>query len=255
MHTMPCVNVRIIRAAPRAAVALMLLAAACSDPAAAPDHTLRLLLTPDTAILAAGDIVHIRVDAVDEDGRPVSIGPVTLTTDHAAVAVIDGSARLRAVSTGRTILRGDAGGVIGSTEIEVLPAPALFELELYQRTALPVLVAADSVEWDGEKEFHEVFAVSGALALTGGARPRYEILLRHEEYDVRFVDGQRTATLRLAWNEYDRGTVEYDAAGDLAMTSELIAPLHHQSFPVAGGFMVDFRIPGSDDRLELFYRR
>lgn len=252
---MPYVNVRITRVAPREAVALLLLAAACSDPAAAPDRKIRLVLTPDTAILAAGDIVGVQIHAVDEDGKPVSVGPVTLTTDHAALAAIDGSARLRAVSPGRTILRGDAGGVIGSREIEVLAAPALFELELYQRAALPVLVAADSVEWDGEKEFHEVFAVSGALALTGGARPRYEILLRHEEYDVRFVDGQRTATLRLAWNEYDRGTVDYDAAGDLAMTSELIAPLHHRSVPVAGGFIVDFRIPGSDDRLELFYRR
>lgn len=254
-NTMPFVTLWITRAASRAAVAFLLLAVACSDPAAAPDNNVRLVLTPDTAVVAAGDIVHVQVAAFDEDGRPVLIGPVTLTTDHPAVAAIDGSARLRAVSAGRTILRGNAGGVIGSTEIEVLAAPALFELELYQRAALPVLVAADSVEWDGKKEFHEVFVVSGALALTGGVRPRYEILVRHQEYDVRVVDGQRTATLRLAWNEYDRGTVDYDAAGDLAMTSDLIAPLHHQSFPVAGGFKVDFRIPGSDDRLELFYRR
>lgn len=239
----------------RVAVALLLLAAACSDQPMAPEPQLRLELIVEADVLAAGDIVRVNVVAVNEDGTPVSVGPVTLTTDHPDVAVIDASSRLRAVSVGRTTLRGDAGGVVGSAEIEVLSAPALFELERFEGAGLPVLVAADSVDWNGEREFHEVFVASGALALIGGVQPRYELLIRYEEYDVRFVGGERTASLRLGWNDYDRGTIAYDAAGDLAMTSEIFAPLHHRSMPVAGGFVVDFRIPGTDDRLDLFYRR
>lgn len=239
----------------RATVALLLLVTGCSDQPAAPDAYVRLVLTVEADVLAAGDIMQIEVVVEDEDGTPVSVGPVTLTTDHPAVAVVDASKRLRAVSAGRTTLRGAAGGVVGSMEVEVLSAPARFELELLDGAPPPVLVAADTVEWNGEKEFHEVFAASGSLSLTGGAQPRYELLVRYEEYDVRFVEGERTATLRLGWNEYDRGTVDYDASGDLGMTSELVAPLYHRSIPLAGGFLVDFRIPGSDERLELFYRR
>lgn len=236
-------------------LALLLLEVGCSDHSVAPGPSARLVLRAEVNALSAGDIVLVDVVAVDERGNPVSVGPVTLTTDDPAVAVVDGSARLRAVSVGKTTLRGDADGVVGHAEVDVLAASALLELGLLGGEPLPVLIAADTVEWNGESEYHEVFAASGALSLTGGAQPRYELTVRYEEYDVRLVEGRRSATLRLEWSEYDRGLVAYDASGDLGMTSELIAPLHHRSEPVGGGFIVDFRIPGSDERLELFYRR
>lgn len=233
----------------------LLFASACSELPTAPPASFRLVVTPESSVLAPGDIVGVGVVAVDGAGRPVLVGPVTLTTDDPTVAVIDGTGRLRAVAAGGTTLRGAAGGVAGRTEVTVHGTRALFDLELLDRAPLPVQVAADTVEWNGEKEYHEVFAASGMLALTGGTRPRYEVFIRYEEYDIRLVGGERVATPRLTWNEYDRGTVDYDTAGDLSLTSELVAPLHHRSVPVAGGFRVDFRIPGSDTQLELFYRR
>lgn len=243
------------RGAPTAVWFALLLAPACTDLPTTPPASFRLVVTPETAVLAPGDIVGVDVVAVDGTGRPVPVGPVSLTTDDPTVAVIDGTGRLRAVAAGATTLRGAAGGVAGRTEVTVRDALALFDLELRDRAPLPILVAADTVEWNGEKEYHEVFAASGMLALTGGTRPRYEVFIRFEEYDIRLVGGERLATSRLTWNEYDRGTVDYDAAGDLSLTSELVAPLHHRAVPVAGGFRVDFRIPGSDTQLELFYRR
>lgn len=239
----------------RLTLGLLLLGGGCSDHPVAPRPSLRLVLTAEVDVLSAGDVGHVDVVAVDERGHPVSVGPVTLATNDPAVAVVDGSARLRAVSVGKTTLRGDADGVVGHAEVEVLAASAHLELALLGDERLPVLIAADTVEWNGESEYHEVFAASGALSLTGGPQPRYELAVRYEEYDVRLVDGRRSAALRLAWSEYDRGLVTYYPSGDLDMTSELIAPLHHRSVPVGGGFIVDFRIPGSDERLELLYRR
>lgn len=241
----------------RLAVALLVATAtgACAGDPASPEPRLRLELTPETAVLAAGDIVRVTAVVVDADGTPVPVEPVALSTDDPSVAAIDAASRLRAVSPGRTLLRGAAGGLAGSVEIEVLAAPALFELERFEGGELPVVVAADSVDWNGEREYHEVIVASGAYALAGGSQPRYELLIRYEEYDVRDVGGKRSASLRLRWNEYDRGTIAYDARGDLEMTSEIFAPLHHRSASVSGGFVVDFRIPGTDERLDLFYRR
>lgn len=69
------------------------------------------------------------------------------------------------------------------------------------------------------------------------------------------VDGERVATPRLAWADIDRGIVSYDLLGDLELTSELIAPLHHRAVPGTERVVVDFRIPGTDDRRPLGYRR
>jgi len=49
--------------------------------------------------------------------------------------------------------------------------------------------------------------------------------------------------------------VQYDARGDLLMTSEFISPLHHTAEAVSGGVRVRFRIPGEDSYLNLLYRR
>lgn len=239
----------------RFVLALLLSSGACAREPVAPGPLWRLELTPETTVIAAGDIVAVTAVAVDGDGTTVPVGPVAFTTDDAFVATIDAASRLRAVSPGRTRLRGVANGVVGDIEIEVVATPARFVLERFEGGALPVLVDADSVDWGEEREYHEVFVVSGAFALVGGSRPRYELLIRYEEYDVRFVGNERRTSLRFRWNEYDRGTIAYSASGDLEMTSEIFAPLHHRSSSVSGGFAVDYRVPGTDAFLNLFYRR
>ncbi len=93
------------------------------------------------------------------------------------------------------------------------------------------------------------------LRLSGGTRPRYEIDIRYAEYNVRTVNGNRTLELRYLNREYDRGIVDYDARGDFAMTSEYTYPLSHTASPLSGGVQVRFRIPGTDEKLDLFYRR
>ena len=236
-------------------VALLGTTVACADQPTAPRSQLRLEITPETASHAAGDIVHVTAVLVDEDGSAVPVGAVDLTTDQPSVATVHAASRLRAVSPGRTILRGAASGAVDSVEIEVLATPAEFALERFEGDELPVTVAADSVDWNGEPEYHEVIVASGAFRLVGGSQPRYELIIHYQEYDVRYFGGERVASLRLQWNEYDRGTVAYDGGGGLDMTSEIFAPLHHRSASVSGGFVVDFRIPGTDERLDMFYRR
>lgn len=236
-------------------LAVLLSSGACAGEPVAPGPLWRLELTPETTVIAAGDIVSVSAIAVDGDGTAVPVGPVALTTDDAFVATVDASSRLRAVSPGRTRLRGRADGAVGSVEIEVVAPPARFVLERFEGGALPVLVDADSVDWGEEREYHEVFVVSGAFALVGGSQPRYELLIRYEEYDVRYVGNERRTSVRFRWSEYDRGTIAYDAKGDLAMTSEIFAPVHHRSASVSGGFAVSYRIPGTDEVLQLFYRR
>lgn len=102
---------------------------------------------------------------------------------------------------------------------------------------------------------HQVFIEGGTLRLTGAPQPRYVLHVAYTEYNVRTVDGRQVYEPRLQWRENDRGVVSYDARGDLAMTSELISPLAHTASAVSGGVQLDFRVPGTNEILPLFYRR
>ena len=79
--------------------------------------------------------------------------------------------------------------------------------------------------------------------------------IRYAEYRVITMNGQRSLQLLRTFREYDRGLVAYDSRGDLQMTSEFISPLSHTASAISGGFDVRFRIPGTDEMLDLFYRR
>ncbi|HYW31136.1 MAG TPA: Ig-like domain-containing protein, partial [Gemmatimonas sp.] len=181
--------------------------------------------------------------------------PVTITSDNPGVATIDASGRVRAVSIGEARIRAVAEGVVGTKVFRVVGEPAIFELRRSSGAVLPLLVASDTVEWNGVKEYHEVYMESGRLRLTGGAQPRYEVDIRYAEYKVTNVNGVRGLVLRRTDRTFDRGIVAYDSRGDLQMTSEYISPLSHTATAVAGGMQVQFRIPGDDQVLDLFYRR
>jgi hypothetical protein len=51
------------------------------------------------------------------------------------------------------------------------------------------------------------------------------------------------------------GGVEQDARGDLRLTSTYIWPLVHTAIPVSGGMDVRYRIPGTNEYLDLRYLR
>lgn len=248
----------LLNAAPWRTLALVLFAAAgCADGGGTAPGPMpyTLTVTPETSALAPGDVVLVDVTVRDDRGDPVT-GPVfALSTDDPSVAVVDASGRLRALAPGATRLRASVSGLEGWARVEVAAAPRVLQLERYEGAALPLLVHAETVEWNGVPEYHEVYVAGGSMMLTGAPEPRYEMVVRYEEYAVHWEGGQRVAVPRTAWNEYDRGVVGYDARGDLALTSEYISPLHHRAAPSPGGLTVDFRLPGTDLRLDLFYRR
>lgn len=206
-------------------------------------------------LLARGDITPIGVRVRGEGGRDVRGRLVTLASDDPAIATIDASGRVRAVSAGVTTIRATADGVTGTGRVEVQAHDATFNLARLGGERVPVLVASDSVTWDGVRELHQVFIEGGTLRLTGSSQPRYVLHVAYSEYNVRTVDGRQVYEPRLRWREDDRGIVAFDARGDLAMTSELISPLAHTASAVSGGVQLNFRVPGSDDVLPLFYRR
>lgn len=214
-------------------------------------------INPGTAMLRVdrGDIVPLGVHVQGQGGRTVLGRPVTLVADDPSVAVIDAAGRVRAVGAGVTTLRATADGIAGTLRLEVLATNAVLQLTHSGQTRLPMLVYADSVLWDGVREYHEVYLETGQLTMLGGVQPRYEITVRYVEYDVRMVNGRRQTMVRTAQGSYDRGIVGYDARGDLLMTSEYISPLRHTASAESGGVRVRFRIPGDDEVLDLFYRR
>lgn len=212
-------------------------------------------VTPETGVLAPGDVVLVDVTLRDDRGRVVTGPTFTLSTDDPTVAVMDGSGRIRAVAPGVTRLRASVPGLEGWARVEVGAAPRVLQLARYEGAVLPLLVHSETVEWNGVPEYHEVYVTGGSLSLTGSPQPRYEMAVRYEEFAVHWQGGQRVLVPRTTWNEYDRGVVGYDARGDLDMTSEYISPLKHRGAPSPGGLAVDFRTPGTDLRLDLFYRR
>ncbi|MES2521243.1 MAG: Ig-like domain-containing protein [Gemmatimonadota bacterium] len=215
----------------------------------------RVIVMSAMSELAIGDITPIGVKVEGPGERVVPGRLVAITSDNPAVATIDAAGRVRAVGVGEATIRAVADGVTGTKVVKVVGEPALFELRRLSGAQLPLLVATDTVQWNGVTEYHEVYMESGQLRLTGGAQPRYEMDIRYAEYNVVLQNGQRNLQLRTTQRSYDRGVVAYDSRGDLQMTSEYISPLSHTAAPVTGGMQVRFRVPGDDDVLELFYRR
>lgn len=215
----------------------------------------RVLVLPAVLQLSRGDITPIGVKVEGQGARNVTGRVVTLASDNPGVASVDAAGRIRAVSPGVATIRATADGVTGTGRVEVIAENALLNLSRVSGQRLPLLVDADTVSWDGVKEFHEVYMESGDLTLSGSTQPRYEVSIRYAEYNAVTVNGQRQLHLRRTSREYDRGVVQYDARGDLLMTSEYISPLSHTASPATGGFDMRFRIPGTDSMLDLFFRR
>lgn len=215
----------------------------------------RVLVLPATLQLARGDVTPIGVKVEGQGARIVSGRVVTLASDNPAVAAVDPAGRIRGVQPGIATIRATADGVTGTGRVEVLAENALLNLSRVAGLTLPRLIDADTVSWNGVKEYHEVYMESGDLTLSGSTQPRYEVSIRYAEYNAVTVNGRRELQLRRTSREYDRGIVQYDARGDLLMTSEYISPLSHTASPATGGFQMRFRIPGTDSILDLYFRR
>jgi Bacterial Ig-like domain (group 2) len=215
----------------------------------------KVTLLPSAAWLALGEVMVLGVKLEGDGGRRVIGRAVTLSSDNPAVASIDAAGRVHAHSAGRVTLRATADGVSGTTEVEVRDLNAVLELRSVDGSRLPLLVAADTVTWNGEREYHEVFIELGRLTLTGNPTPRYAVFIRYVEYVVTGPVGQRTYVRRNAWSENDHGLVTLDARGDYVFTSEYIHPLQHTGIPDGNGVQMRFRIPGSDTHLQLAFRK
>lgn len=217
-------------------------------------RSVEILGLPDS--LGHGDVIPFEVRVRGEGGRLVTGRGAAVTSAEEGIALVDPSGRLRAVAPGRTDLTATVDGVVGRHPVVVSTAPALHALQDIDGARLPLLIAADTVEWNGVRELAEVYAESGALRLTGGATPRYAMAIRYAQYAVTtLADGSRRLELRARFTESDYGVVSYDARGELVMTSEYTAPLSHTASASAAGIAMRYRIPGDDTVLSLFFRR
>lgn len=205
--------------------------------------------------MGPGDVAPIGVRTDGPGGRVLLGRTIQLSSDNPNVAAIDASGRVRAIAAGTANIRASSEGVTGTVQVRIESESVVLRLSRHDGAAIPVLVASDTVSWNGEKEFHEVYLERGTLELWGGTRPKYELEMRYAEYNVIFVNGLKQLQLRMYQRDYDRGIVAYDARGDMQMTSEYIHPLSHVGSPISGGIEVNFRIAGTNERHMLFFRR
>lgn len=245
-----------------AGVLALTLLVACSDrateplppPADQPDRVEQIDLRQAVFRLGQGDSATIQPRLMSRNGRELSGRAVRFTVDDSLIARIDSTGRLRATAAGVTTLRVVSEGVNAAARIEVLPGARVHALMRLDGRDIPMLIASDSVEWDGVPEYHEVWLESGRLTFIAGPQPRYEVELRYVEYNVREVNGRREKQFRLVQREADAGTVRLDAEGGLRMTSEFVWPLEHRATASADGYTLRYRLAGTDEVLTLSYR-
>ena len=254
------------KAAARAAFVLITVGPiACSD-AAAPrpvEPTLRVELSPRTMNLGRGDRVQVAARVLGQGDSVITDRRVTFNSDDPGVAIIGSPDNviaapgfLIAVGPGSTTIRASVDGVTGTALVSVVIADTTFALSQYNGSPLPVLVAADSILVNGVKEFHEVYAESGTLVLSGLMQLRYRLDVRYSQYHVIRTGETVRRELRFQSGEFDRGISTVEPNGSLAMLSEFIGPrLEHTAAVQADGFLVHYRIPGDDSFLDLRYRR
>ena len=126
----------------------------------------------------------------------------------------------------------------GSAQVSVAIADTTFALTHFNGSPLPVLVAADTVLFNGVPEFAEVYAESGTLVLSGLMQLRYSLDVRFSQYRVVCTGNTVTRELRLQTREFDRGIVTAVTDGNLSMLSELIGPrLEHTAALQPDGFL------------------
>ena len=210
---------------------------------------------PTVPVLTRADVALIGVKVEGPGGRVLTGRLVTLTSDNPAVAIIDAAGRVRGVAPGVATIRATAENVSGTAQVQVTAGPTEFNLTHNSGVRLPMLIASDSVMYEGRREFHEVYMETGKLSFTTSPQLRYQVEVRAVEYNVTTVNGVRRLELRYIQKESDFGVVAFDARGDMQLTSEYTSPLHHVVMPVSGGMQMDYRIPGTDEHLQLFFRR
>ena len=217
-----------------------------------PVQHVAVLLPASTLTLGDVLVVGVRVDG--PGGRVVTGRAVSITSDNPNVASIDASGRVRALTAGVANIRATADGVTGSAQILVSNETTTLNLSKLDGNALPRFIAGDTIMVNGRSEYHEVYLESGTFSLAGMPL-RYDISLRLAEYNVVIVNGRRELQLRLPQTQRDRGVVAFDHRGDLLLTSEVVAPLNHFVSPISGGMQMTYRIAGTDDTMQLFFRR
>ena len=223
----------------------------------------RVDLSPGTLGLGRGDRMQIAVRVFGQGDRTITGRPVTFTSDDPLVAVIGtpgsdiaGPGFLIATGPGSTTIRATVDAVTGTAPVGVVIADTIFTLTHFNAAPVPVLVAADTVLFNGVPEFAEVYAESGTLVLSGLRQLRYTLDVRFSQYHVIRTGDTVRRELRFQTREFDRGIVTVDANGSLSMLSEFIGPhLEHTAALEPDGFLVHFRIPGDDSFLDLKYRR
>lgn len=211
-----------------------------------------LLATPT---IGRGDVMTIGVRTDGPGGRVLLGRTVTLSSDNPSIVSIDASGRARALATGTATIRATVDGISGTAQLAVTANDVQLDLSKFNGARLPLLVATDTVMWDGVKEYHEVYAETGFFRISGQSQVRYSLQIKFAEYNVTTVNGQRRMELRTLTAEADRGVVAYDARGDLQLTSEIYYPLSHTVIPVSGGMDMRYRIPGTDEYMQLNFRR
>ena len=251
----------------RAIVVLGVLgAAACastSEPTTG-NERMKVELAPETLHLGRGDRVQMTARLLGADGGEITGRPITYSSDDTLVAVIGspensvgGPGFLIARGTGATTIRATVDGVTGTAHVDVVIADTNFTLTHFNGSAIPVLVAADSVEFEGQREFDEVYVDGGTLVLSGLLQERYALTVHISQYHVFRTGDTVQRELRFQANaEVDRGLVTATANGTLSMLSELIGPhLEHSATIIADGLLVHFHEPGDDFFSDLQYRR
>lgn len=208
--------------------------------------------------LAAGDISVFGIRALGQGNRDVPGRDVKLASSNPAVAVIDPSGRVRAVTTGRTTISATVDGVAATQTVVVEGTSAEFHLRRSDGQTVPTLIERDSLAVGNTVQQFEIYLESGTLQLTGGSAPGYKTSLHYAWYDVTFdVDGRRRLVFKSAIDIEDNGAVRYDARGDLVMTSDRTADVAHAAGPETGGFTMRYEtVPNPNvPTVSFFFRR
>lgn len=222
----------------------------------------RVDLAPGTMDLGRGDIVEVSALVFGQGDRAITGRTVTFASDDTLVAVIGSAGNdigapgfLIAVGPGSTTVRASVDGVTGTAHASVVIADTTFTLVQYNGSPVPVLLATDSIVVDGVSEVYEQYAEPGSLVLSGLLQLRYQLDVRLSRYRVVRIGDTVQRELRFQQRQFDRGIVTVGPDGNLAMTSEFIFPLDHTAALEPDGFLVHYRIPGTDSFLDLRYRR
>ncbi len=154
----------------------------------------RVVVTPSSSQLFRGGTTTLAAAAYDMSGTSVSSPTFTWASQDPSIATIDQTGKVTAVKLGKTIVTATASGIMGQSEIDVLPDTAIIVTPMWASISAggTKQLTAKAYKVNSDKSITEITGFTGITWQT----PSYGVPMVDSMFNIATVDGTGLVTMK-----------------------------------------------------------